>query len=415
LVERSIGCLDITAGIPDEKTDYVQAKPIVPIVCFLAAVDLALKQVLPVRFHIAKQGSFGMGLLSRITNWSRPSADVLIVADVASKLGIQIASHLDAIEMSYELASSYARVDCPCVHFLDAETLVRCSAKKSATANQLILNVCHHDLENEQLIDRLSKIGKPFLVADNSDTASDLERRGFDLVTTISEGIEPNDFEPAGIDRRLAVRRKMKVPRNAQCVGVFEPLDELDENYLANVVTEMHDQVGPLCLVMFGQKSPMDRTLRSAGISVVRANPRTLGELLSCYWSLVMYINISQIGDFRGILRSWAAGVPVVSRPNAIANDILRDGLTAAVSDSNDATLVAQAAIDLCRDEDFRHGCCERGLVEVYSFAWPKIAERYVNLYAKSLDALAVTQPIESYLAHLKETTYGRKGHIFVW
>ena len=337
-----------------------------------------------------------MGLLSRITKWSSPAANLLLVADTDCTLGREITSHLDAVEMSYELANTHTKAKRPCVHFLDPEPLLRSSSKKLDAANQIVVNVCHSDLQNDKLIGRLRTISNLAIVADNSATSAELQHCGFDSVTTIGEGICPDDFEPAGIHRRLQARRKLKVPRDAQCYGVFEPLQESDQDFFVDVATEIHRQIGPVCLLLLGPKSELDRVLRTKGISVARTRPQTISELLTCYWALDTYLNISKIGDRRGTLRSWATGIAIASRPNAVADDILRDGLTAAVSEFTDAQSAAQDAIDLCRDEDFRHRCCERGLEEVQEFSWPTIAKQYANMYSTFLGSPAV----ESNLNH---------------
>ena len=103
-----------------------------------------------------------MSLLSRITDWSRRSADILLVAETSSVLVDQIRARLDSIEINYALASSYIKTKRPCAHFFSADSFLRTPVKKLATTDQLIVNVMYDDLvsatKKEHLIDRLGTI-----------------------------------------------------------------------------------------------------------------------------------------------------------------------------------------------------------------------------------------------------------------
>lgn len=330
-----------------------------------------------------------MGIFAKLNPWAGAPSDVLLVDDSGSPLSKRICDHLAGTGVTCSISSDAKRSKAKVVHFLQFPTAQRTFPKNPLHSAQLAISVSgHHVLDSTDVVS--NDCEPPTLIADCNATATAIQHTlPLARTTVIYEGIHADDFAPTRINGRLTARRELNIPSDALCVGIFERLSDSDEEVAAEALAQIAAQIGPTALLSpsstAGSTESLAAKLRHSQVSVIDFAPRRLEDLQTCFAALDVYLNLSQTGDLRGILRSWATGVPIASTPNPMARDLLKDGLTAAVSEDDTGESLARAATELHQNEEFRHGCCQRGRVSVQQFTWQQILPQYEALYAQLL------------------------------
>lgn len=329
-----------------------------------------------------------MGIFSKLNPWCGPATHILLVDNDKTAVSRQIASHVAAMGLTCERVSTVRRAArSDVIQFLNLQAAIQSPLQQLVRSSQIVVHISSQDISGgKEPFEELADIDSLSIIADCAATAAEMQESLVAASThVIHEGIQLADFSPTRINERLAARRKLKIPRDAVCVGVFENLGDAEQGIVVETFVQLKTAIGPIALLCLDSENnpskAAEHELGAKAIPVIRCSPGTLVEMQECFAALDLYISVSQIGDLRGILRCWATGVPVASTPNRVATDILLDGITAAISESATGRSLAGVAAELHLNEEFRHGCCQRAREAVQPYAWPRVLKQYESLY----------------------------------
>jgi glycosyltransferase involved in cell wall biosynthesis len=228
-------------------------------------------------------------------------------------------------------------------------------------------------------------------------------------IALVPIGVDLARFTPAGDEReRRTERDRLGVPREALCVASFqkdgvgwgagdEPkLIKGPDTFLAAIerLAALRDDV--FVLLTGPARGYVKRGLERMRVPYAHHQLDSYWDLAPCYRAADIYLIASRSeGGPKGLVESWASGVPVVSTRMGMSADLVehgRNGLLAAVDDADE---LAHSVDLLARDPALRKRCSESALRDVASLDWPVIAERYLReLYA---DAFAEKPGMEAH------------------
>lgn len=318
-----------------------------------------------------------MSVFSRMAVWRRPAPDILLVAD-GGWFAEKLQTHLISCGTTCEIVAQPRRHNHKVLHFLQVDAFLKAPLDFLNHCETVLVTLTSQQLQCDELRARIQNLKSCSVIVDCTATRKELlQIAPHASVHVICEGIALDAFSPARIDRRLSARRDLLIPAESVCIGLFERLSDEDLRQLQPTLRTLQAQLGEVCLLT----DVANLVGNEAETQMIGHRPQTVDALLQSYWSLDLYLSMSSIGDLRGILRSWAAAIPIAAMPSRIGDDLLRDGMNAAIAERSTPESLARVAYDLHHDEGFRHGCCQRGIDDVRDYDWPKILANYEQRY----------------------------------
>jgi len=130
---------------------------------------------------------------------------------------------------------------------------------------------------------------------------------------------------------------------------------------------------------------PLERLASELGVS---DGFRTLGEkprdqVLQAYKEADIFFSPAAVEAFPVVtLEAMAAGLPAVVSDGPGNRDAVIDGQTGIVAPVDQTELLAQGLVDLARDEQRRLEYGRNALKAVERYAWPRIADEYLQAFA---------------------------------
>lgn len=211
-------------------------------------------------------------------------------------------------------------------------------------------------------------------------------------------GVDTDLFTPADTATRAAARRRFAVPDGHLCIGSFQkdgvgwgdgmilkPIKGPD--LFVDAVAHIHQRRPVYVLLTGPARGFVKHGLAAAGVPCHHEYLDDYRDLVTCYHALDLYLMTSrEEGGPLAIMESMAAGTPVASTAVGMAPDLIRDGVTGAIT-GIDATALADAAIALLAREDLANVvAAARDAVMVTD--WRRVAERHLtDVYAPLLAA----------------------------
>ncbi len=109
-------------------------------------------------------------------------------------------------------------------------------------------------------------------------------------------------------------------------------------------------------------------------------------QMASLYRSADALINPSRVDNMpNSVLEAMASGVPIVSTNVGGIPYILRHGVNAFLVDAEDHAALAASLLHVLSDGDVAAKLRTQALADVQQYAWPKVKQRWSDLYASVL------------------------------
>ena len=303
----------------------------------------------------------------------------------------------DSLGIDSEITRKPWRLRGKVIHFGDRYCFFDGPSEQLARRNKLFLTWFHGERADpamaplfQQLVQRQHQVDQ--IVTTCRASREELLAAGIcrDDITTIPLGVDLDRFRPCGVDRKLAVRRELGIPRDALCVGSFqkdgvgwgegtEPKMVKGPDVFLESIQHLNRRLGKLFVLLTGPaRGYVTSGLDKMGVPYLHRQLDEYWDLIPYYQALDLYMIASRCeGGPKALLESWAVGVPLVSTQMGMPADLVRDGVNGALADVEDASGLAEKAAELCLDPDYRHRCCQQALEDVRDYAWCNIARQY--------------------------------------
>jgi glycosyltransferase involved in cell wall biosynthesis len=107
-------------------------------------------------------------------------------------------------------------------------------------------------------------------------------------------------------------------------------------------------------------------------------------EIVELYQCADVMLNPSRVDNMpNSILEALACGIPVISTNVGGVPFMVRDGHTAVLVKPDNVPEMAEAIVNLCRDEVLRRGLSKSGQREVARYTWAEVKPQWLALYTQ--------------------------------
>jgi len=107
--------------------------------------------------------------------------------------------------------------------------------------------------------------------------------------------------------------------------------------------------------------------------------------------SSAVMVNPSRVDNMpNSVLEAMACGVPVVSTRVGGVPFIVRDGVTGLLITAGDERTMADAVISILRNRELSSRLRDAALGEVQQYAWPRVKQRWIDVYASALSGASL-------------------------
>lgn len=178
-------------------------------------------------------------------------------------------------------------------------------------------------------------------------------------VVRIPIGVDTSLFHLPTAEQRYAARASLGIPENAVVVGSFqkdgvgwgdgmEPKLIKGPDVFLKAIERLKRDVPVVAMLTGPARGFVKQGLDRLGIPFVHRYVRGHGDLVECYHALDLYFVTSrEEGGPMGLMESMASGVPVVSTTVGMAPDLIVDGVTGWLAESEGADKIAERALNL--------------------------------------------------------------------
>lgn len=229
-------------------------------------------------------------------------------------------------------------------------------------------------------------------IVSTEEEARETEAYGIDrrLIRVIPMGITPSDYAFADVQRdavSIVFVGRLTEDRNpALLLQALGQLSELPWN-----CTLVGDETRRSFATEYGYVDKLKRMAQNLGIAgrIHFAGQLHGEQLRQAYARAGIFVYPSRYENFgQTILEAAAAGCALVTTPVGVAHELVRDGATGFLINSDDPAALAQQLRWLLDRPAQQRAMGERaGELVRAEFAWEPIMQRYVELYSEVLDA----------------------------
>lgn len=180
-------------------------------------------------------------------------------------------------------------------------------------------------------------------------------------------GVDTRLFQPPTPEQKQCARVKLGIPDNAVVVGSFqkdgvgwddgmEPKLIKGPDIFLRAIKHLVNELPVVVLLTGPARGFVKRGLSRLGVPFIHRYVKSHAELVECYHALDLYFVTSrEEGGPMGLMESMASGVPVVSTAVGMAPDLIVNGLTGGLVESEDADGVAEKALHILSLSESRH------------------------------------------------------------
>jgi len=224
-----------------------------------------------------------------------------------------------------------------------------------------------------------------------------------DKIVTVPLGVDLERFRPPSPEEREAVRRRLGVPDDAFCIGLFQKdgtgyRDGMEPRWLKapevflEVMSRLKNRGVPLFVLLTGPgRGFVKAGLEEIGVRFRHDLLRRYFDLAEYYWALDLYVIASRVeGGPLAFLECWASGVPVVSTRVGMPADLVRQGENGLLAEVDNPRELTEQAMSFVQYPSLGPRFGKAGRASVREYAWERVAERYyTKLYKPVLDETA--------------------------
>jgi len=199
----------------------------------------------------------------------------------------------------------------------------------------------------------------------------------------ISIGVDTRTFNFPSTEQREAVRSRFNLSADRVVVGSFqkdgmgwgdglEPKRIKGPDIYVAALAELKAQGVPVTAFLTGPaRGYVKQELTRLNIPFVHTYVENHKELAACYHALDLYFVTSrEEGGPMGLMEGMASGVPVISTFVGMAPDLITDGVTGGLVNTDNGAEIASKALDLLAKPDGAHRLREAARHEVMSADW---------------------------------------------
>ena len=202
-------------------------------------------------------------------------------------------------------------------------------------------------------------------------------------IEIIPMGIEISDCPKKGLDKSKDYIELLfvgRIARNRNLETIIHALARLDKNFILKIVGE---EARTSSTTRHGYLNELYQLIDNLNLKKrVELTGQKLGqELQQCYKNADLFVFTSLYESFgQPILEAAAAGLPVISTPVGVANELVFDNKTGYLANHNPEEIAKK--INLLKEQKVRNefGNNIQKLVKAH-FSWETIIEKYNSLY----------------------------------
>lgn len=217
-----------------------------------------------------------------------------------------------------------------------------------------------------------------------------------DQLTIIPLGVDLDHFvRPTDEQRRIA-RQKLGIPADVFCIGSFqkdgrgwdddglEPKPVKGPDILLDVIADLARRYDDLLVLLSGPaRGFVKRGLDQIGVRYVHHFVEDYRAITSLYHALDAYVITARAeGGPKGLMESWATGVPVVSTRIGMPADWIRHGENGLLAKSEDVAGLVEGLRRLIDDPVLRAHIRDQAANDVMALSWTAVVGQYYALYA---------------------------------
>ncbi|MBA3766038.1 MAG: glycosyltransferase family 4 protein [Acidobacteria bacterium] len=241
------------------------------------------------------------------------------------------------------------------------------------------------------------------IVVGSEEWADDLHKRGaqMDRVFCVPYGVDAEQFRPATVEQRAAIRKKLGISNDATVVGFFAKKSSNDDDrkgtdIFIKALTELRSLVPKLTALIIGPGwDEMVRAFRAAGIRClwfpfIRDNQ----GLAQMYSALDFYWVTARVeGGPVTLLEAMSSEVCCLTTPVGLARDLVSDGDNAILLPFNDTDGFVQRTAALAGDSSERQRLGRRARQTILQHMHVGVTtQRVKDVYARAMEIFANRQ-----------------------
>lgn len=211
-----------------------------------------------------------------------------------------------------------------------------------------------------------------------------------DKLALIPIGVDLQKFRPVEDPVRLGIKARLGIPKSAFCIGSFqkdgigweeglEPKLEKGPDVFLRVMERLIAAGNNIFVVLTGPaRGYVKKGLDKIGVPYLHNHLSNHFNIIEYYQALDLYLITSRDeGGPKGLIESWATGVPVVSTRVGMAADLIRHGKNGMISESDNIEKLTHYVEMLIGDGALRERIRLQALRDVKRYDWPLIAAEY--------------------------------------
>jgi glycosyltransferase involved in cell wall biosynthesis len=205
-------------------------------------------------------------------------------------------------------------------------------------------------------------------------------------------GVDTKLFRPATPEQKQYARAKLGIPDNAVVIGSFqkdgvgwgdamEPKLIKGPDIFLMAIKRLVSEVPVVVMLTGPSRGFVKQGLDRLGVPFVHRYVKSHVELVECYHALDLYFVTSrEEGGPMGLMESMASGVPVVSTAVGMAPDLIMDGITGGLTESENVDGIVEKALHiLALSENAQDKLRNQALNAVKICDWSVVGRRHLE------------------------------------
>lgn len=232
------------------------------------------------------------------------------------------------------------------------------------------------------------------VVVSNTTTRRHLVQAGWpaEKCVLLPIGVDTSHFRPPSLALRAQIREELGLAENTICIGSFqkdgagweegiEPKLIKGPDVFLEVIAQVARHWKKLHVLLTGPaRGYVKRGLAKIGVPYSHINLENYLDVARYYHALDLYLITSrEEGGPKGLMESWASGVPVVSAAMGMPRDYIRHGENGLLAEIEHVSELAQHVIAIIEGPALRSRLTTQGLADVQPLDWFLVSAQYYD------------------------------------